>query len=91
VVIYGEAEPEPSSIDSSLLYSRMLTSIIVFWDTFEFIFIYFFFVETRRRTLEELTEIFRAPKPVKASLTQTQVIVHGDEGVTEVLEKNNVA
>jgi hypothetical protein len=55
---------------------------------FEFAFIYFFYVETRRRTLEELSEIFRAPKPVKASLSKTQIVVHGTDGVTEILEKD---
>ena len=54
---------------------------------FEFVFIYFFYVETRRRTLEELSEIFRAPKPVKASLSKTQIVVHGTDGVTEVMDK----
>ena len=39
----------------------------VFWDLFEFVFIYFFFVETKGRTLEELDEIFEAPNPRKAS------------------------
>ncbi|KAL1975646.1 hypothetical protein VTN31DRAFT_4038 [Thermomyces dupontii] len=40
----------------------------VFWDCFEFAFIYFFFVETKGRTLEELNEVFEAPNPRKASL-----------------------
>ncbi|RAQ66974.1 sugar transporter [Aspergillus flavus] len=40
----------------------------VFWDCFEFAFIYFFFVETKGRTLEELEEVFEAPNPRKASL-----------------------
>ncbi|KAF2681349.1 MFS lactose permease-like protein [Lentithecium fluviatile CBS 122367] len=62
--------------------------LFIFWDMFEFTFIYFFYVETRRRTLEELSEIFRAPKPVKASLSKTQIVMHGTDGVTEVLEKD---
>lgn len=62
--------------------------LFIFWDTFEFIIIYFFFVETKNRTLEELTEIFKSPKPVQASLSKTQVVIHGGEGVTEVLEKD---
>jgi hypothetical protein len=61
--------------------------LFVFWDAFEFIFIYFFFVETKKRTLEELTEIFRSKHPVKESLRKHEVIIHGDEGVTEVLDK----
>ena len=39
----------------------------VFWDLFEFVFIYFFYVETKGRTLEELDEIFESPNPRKAS------------------------
>jgi hypothetical protein len=39
----------------------------VFWDVFEFVFIYFFFVETKGRTLEELDEVFSAKNPRKAS------------------------
>jgi hypothetical protein len=30
----------------------------VFWDIFEGVFIYFFFAETKDRTLEEMNEIF---------------------------------
>lgn len=40
----------------------------VFWDIFEGIFIYFFFPETKERTLEELDEVFEAQHPVKKSL-----------------------
>ncbi|TRX88357.1 hypothetical protein FHL15_010733 [Xylaria flabelliformis] len=40
----------------------------VFWDTFEFAFIYFFFVETKGLTLEELDAIFEADNPRKASI-----------------------
>lgn len=39
----------------------------VFWDVFEFVFIYFFFVETAGRTLEELDAVFEAKNPRKAS------------------------
>lgn len=38
-------------------------------------FIYFLFVETKNRTLEELTEIFKAKNPVKFSLKTTKVKV----------------
>ncbi|QPG74630.1 high-affinity glucose transporter [Brettanomyces nanus] len=38
-----------------------------FFDIFEFIIIYFFFVETRGKTLEELEYVFEAPNPRKAS------------------------
>lgn len=63
--------------------------LFIFWDIFEFAFIYFFYVETRRRTLEELSEIFRSRTPVKTSLAKTQVVLCGDEGVSEVLDKEH--
>ncbi|PSN69801.1 general substrate transporter [Corynespora cassiicola Philippines] len=59
--------------------------LFIFWDMFEFCFIYFLYVETRRRTLEELSEIFRAKNPVKASLSRTRIVMHGSHGVTELL------
>jgi sugar porter (SP) family MFS transporter len=42
--------------------------VFVFWDLLEGVFIYFFFPETKERTLEELSEVFEAPNPVKKSL-----------------------
>ncbi|KAK7415548.1 hypothetical protein QQX98_005794 [Neonectria punicea] len=42
--------------------------VFVFWDLFEAVFMYFFFPETKDRTLEELSEVFEAPNPVKKSL-----------------------
>ena len=46
-------------------------------------FIYFLFVETKNRTLEELTEIFKAKNPVKFSLRRTEVkVVVDKEGNT---------
>jgi transposase len=48
--------------------------------------IYFLFVETSNRTLEELTEIFQARDPVKASLKKTEIVVSGN-AVTEVHDK----
>jgi len=58
--------------------------LFIFWDAFEFAFIYFFFVETKNRTLEELTAIFTAKGPVKRSLERTAVVEHAGEGVTAV-------
>lgn len=40
----------------------------VFWDCFEFLFVYFLFVETKGRTLEELDIIFESRNPRNASL-----------------------
>lgn len=42
--------------------------VFVFWDLLEAAFIFFFFPETKDRTLEELSEVFDAPNPVKKSL-----------------------
>ncbi|KAF6808861.1 MFS monosaccharide transporter [Colletotrichum musicola] len=42
--------------------------VFVFWDLLEAAFIYFFFPETKHRTLEELEEVFAAADPVKKSL-----------------------
>ena len=39
----------------------------VFWDLFELVVIYLFFVETKGRTLEELDEVFEAKNPRKES------------------------
>lgn len=39
----------------------------VFWNSFTFVIIYFFFVETKGRTLEELEEVFQSKNPRKAS------------------------
>ncbi|KAL6237959.1 hypothetical protein BDW75DRAFT_228308 [Aspergillus navahoensis] len=40
----------------------------VFWDTFEMVFMYLFFVETKGSTLEELDTFFEAKNPRKASV-----------------------
>lgn len=64
--------------------------LFIFWDVFEFVFIYFFFVETKNRTLEELAEIFTAKNPVKFSLQKTEVEIISDEkghAVHERVEK----
>ncbi|MCJ1259050.1 hypothetical protein MMC24_006885 [Lignoscripta atroalba] len=65
--------------------------LFIFWDCFEFAFIYFFFVETKKRTLEELTEIFRGKNRVKRSVMKTEVVMQGRDGVTEVLNKETAA
>jgi len=55
----------------------------VLWDLFECAIIYFFFVETKGRTLEELDEVFEAPNPRKASTAKTRIRrarIHDEEG-----------
>ena len=44
--------------------------VFVFWDLFEVVVMYFYFPETKERTLEELSEVFEAKDPVKKSLTK---------------------
>ncbi|KAI5208419.1 general substrate transporter [Aureobasidium subglaciale] len=60
--------------------------IFIIWCTVQAVIIYFFFPETRNRTLEELDDIFEAPNPVKKSLEKKQVIVSEQHGVA-VIEK----
>lgn len=45
----------------------------VFWDLIQMAYIYFFSVETKGRTLEELNEVFEDPHPVKRSLEKRKV------------------
>ncbi|KFY31700.1 hypothetical protein V493_00880 [Pseudogymnoascus sp. VKM F-4281 (FW-2241)] len=42
--------------------------VFVVWDLVEWVVMYFYFPETKQRTLEELAEVFEAPNPVKKSL-----------------------
>jgi hypothetical protein len=58
----------------------------VFWDLFEFAFMYFFFVETKGLTLEEMDDIFEAKNPRKASTEKKKVKVRtvlGSDGKVE--------
>jgi hypothetical protein len=55
--------------------------LYVVWDAFGVIIIYFFFVETRGRSLEELDQLFEAENPVKASLEVRHAIVMQDGAV----------
>lgn len=67
------------------------------WDLLEFVIIYFFFVETKGRTLEELDEIFEAKNPAKASTQKAKLrkrtIAVGGQGneVKEVKEIGEIA
>ncbi|KAL2819586.1 hypothetical protein BDW59DRAFT_151390 [Aspergillus cavernicola] len=53
--------------------------LFIFWDALEVAVIYFLFVETSSRTLEELTVIFQQRNPVQASLDQEEIFISGDE------------
>lgn len=60
------------------------------WDIVEVIIIYFIFVETRGRTLEELAEVFEDPHPVKKSLEKkdanTIIKIIGKGAVADIFE-----
>jgi len=49
-------------------YKWKFFSFFVLFNAFALVMIYFYFPETKGRTLEELDEIFTAPNPVKKSL-----------------------
>ena len=46
--------------------------------------IYFAFVETKGRSLEEIDEIFADPHPVKRSLKKREVVIGVERGAKEV-------
>ena len=43
------------------------------WDLVEVVVIYFFFIETKERTMEELGEVFNDPHQVRESLQKRSV------------------
>ncbi|KFY29121.1 hypothetical protein V491_00180 [Pseudogymnoascus sp. VKM F-3775] len=47
--------------------------VFIAWDILELTVIYFFWPETKGRTLEELDEVFQADNPVKMSLQAKNV------------------
>jgi hypothetical protein len=49
--------------------------LYVIWDAFGVVIIYFFFVETKGRSLEEMDELFEADNPVKESKKMTHVAI----------------
>jgi hypothetical protein len=48
---------------------------------------YFTVVETKQRSLEELEEIFKDPKPVKKSLQEHEVLI-ADGRIQKVIEED---
>lgn len=49
--------------------------VYIGWICVELVTVYFFFVETKGKTLEELSEVFEAPNPRKASTRKIKVAV----------------
>ncbi|KAF9498653.1 general substrate transporter [Pleurotus eryngii] len=60
--------------------------VYVVWDVLEAIMVYFFAVETKGRTLEELDEIFSDPHPVRASLAKKKVVIVEKDDRKEVVK-----
>ncbi|ESK95148.1 mfs lactose [Moniliophthora roreri MCA 2997] len=60
--------------------------VYVFWDLFECVIIWFFAVETKGRTLEELDDIFESPNPVKTSLAKHKVAIVEKPDHVEMIE-----
>ena len=62
--------------------------ILAGWNVIQCIFIYFFAVETCKRTLEELSDIFAAPNPRKRSTNPHQIVVSTE--TKEVIQTKEV-
>ncbi|KAI1491486.1 lactose permease [Biscogniauxia mediterranea] len=60
--------------------------VYIGWIMVEMVVIYFFFVETAGKTLEELGEIFAAPNPRKASTRKVKVEINAHGQVLGVAE-----
>jgi MFS family permease len=58
--------------------------VYIGWICVELAIIYFFFVETKGRTLEELSEIFEAKNPRKASTKKVRVAMDSQGNVLQV-------
>jgi len=58
--------------------------VFVVWDFVQLIVFYFLLPETKKRTLEELDNIFEAPNPVKASLIPQKVAIAHDGTILAV-------
>ncbi|KAI1260122.1 lactose permease [Xylariaceae sp. FL1019] len=64
--------------------------VYILWIVIEIVLIYFFFVETAGKTLEELGEIFEAPNPRKASTTKVKVEVTSSGQVVGIHDEKEV-
>lgn len=65
--------------------------ILAGWNVVQAVFIYFFAVETNKRTLEELTEIFNAPNPRKRSTQKQEILVSGTTNQLIAVKESPVA
>ncbi|KAI8635514.1 lactose permease [Xylariaceae sp. FL1651] len=60
--------------------------VYIVWIVIEMVLIYFFFVETAGKTLEELSEIFEAPNPRKYSTKKVKVEITSSGHVVGISE-----
>jgi len=60
--------------------------VFIGWMVIELIVVYFFFPETKGKTLEELGEVFSAKNPVKKSLERVKIRVDNSGNVLDVQE-----
>ncbi|KAH8666862.1 general substrate transporter [Xylariales sp. PMI_506] len=63
--------------------------VYIIWIAVEMVVIYFFFVETAGKTLEEMGEIFDAPNPRKASTKKVKIDIDSDGRVVNVDDSAN--
>ncbi|OJJ50293.1 hypothetical protein ASPZODRAFT_58497 [Penicilliopsis zonata CBS 506.65] len=60
--------------------------VFAVWVLVEAAVVYFFLVETRGRTLEELDHIFQSDNPRKASIAKKKLTLDADDNIVEVAE-----
>jgi len=54
--------------------------VYIIWIVIELVIVYFFFVATAGKTLEEIKEIFEAPNPRKFSTMKTKAQIYRETG-----------
>ena len=72
--------PLPSRISGGMIFG------FICWTFIQAMVAFFFFVETKGRTLEELDEIFNAPNPRNASLAVKKITLDSHDNLLEVKE-----
>lgn len=73
-----------ASLSTASLLTLTKNRRYIVWICVELVTIYFFFVETAGRSLEELSEIFEAKNPRKASTRRVKVGMNAEGDVVAV-------
>ena len=73
-----------SASDTNIDYLLIHQQVYIGWIVVELLIIYFFFVETAGKTLEELSEIFEAKNPRKASTKKVKIAMDETGHVVDV-------